>query len=367
MVLDGFNDGISVGSEFQTILRSIAATVPTVISASWINWIIVKYSITLPLQYLLQLNTFLFSLFRLKCCTRAVRGGGPGGPVPFRIYVDSGMVLLCLFALAPASPLVAPFAFMYFLISTPMLRRNVIYIYRPKFDGGGIRWPFIFDMIISALFVSQILLSTMMALKKSFGPAVLAAMPFVPTLLFRDSMRARFLRPFSDVALLQTSLLDGWDTTESTSMEKREEFRRFLVDSHKAAYVPVCIAGTHTDEVLTAEPAVIVPTMEENQMGIANVMPTPQSQIDVAPMTPVPDPVGGMNSRETSDATTGSANGLRTRNPRNQFATMRRTSTVFAPGSLTDRHYPQNRSGRFSSLDLSMISDSSSHLGEKDE
>jgi hypothetical protein len=188
MVLDGFNDGISVGSEFQSILRSIAATIPTVISASWINWIIVKYSITLPMQYLLQMNTFIFSFFRLKCCTRAVRGGGPGGPLPFRIYVDSCMVLLCLFALAPASPLVAPFAFLYFLVSTPMLRRNVIYLYRPKFDGGGIRWPFIFDMIISSIFFSQILLSTMMALKKQIGPAILAAIPFVPTLLFRDSM-----------------------------------------------------------------------------------------------------------------------------------------------------------------------------------
>ena len=33
---------------------------------------------------------------------------GPGGPMPFRIYVDSGVVFLCIVALAPACPLVAP-------------------------------------------------------------------------------------------------------------------------------------------------------------------------------------------------------------------------------------------------------------------
>ena len=33
---------------------------------------------------------------------------GPGGPLPFRIYVDSGAVFLCVVALAPACPLVAP-------------------------------------------------------------------------------------------------------------------------------------------------------------------------------------------------------------------------------------------------------------------
>ena len=41
---------------------------------------------------------------------------------------------------------------------------------------------------------------------------------------------------------------------------------RFLVDSHKASYVPVCIAGTRTNEILTAEPAVVVPTLQEAEL-----------------------------------------------------------------------------------------------------
>ena len=47
-----------------------------------------------------------------------------------------------------------------------------------------------------------------------------------------------------------------------TPIEKREEFRQFLVDAHKAAYIPICIAGGATN-VLTAEPALVMPHANE--------------------------------------------------------------------------------------------------------
>jgi hypothetical protein len=259
MFLQGLNSGLKLGSGFRSVLRDIAETIPSTISADWLNWIIFRLLIIFPLNYLLQVNTYLFSMFGMKCCSRLVRGGGPGGPFPFRIYVDSGVVFLCTVALAPASPLVAAASFFYFLFSVPLLRRNVLFIHRPAFDGGGLRWPFLFDICISALLVGEVLLSFQMALKTAIGPAIVAGITVIPTYLFSRDCKRLYLRPFTDAALLQTSLLDGWDTTEETSMAKREEFRRFLVDSHKAAYVPVCIAGTDTDDYLTAEPALVVP------------------------------------------------------------------------------------------------------------
>lgn len=103
----------------------------------------------------------------------------------------------------------------------------------------------------------------MMGLKKAIGPALMAALPIPLTLVFRSTCLKRFYRAFKDAGLLQTSLLDQWDTSwensSPLSMEKREEFRRFLVDAHKAAYIPVCIAGDATSS-LTVEPAVVVPT-----------------------------------------------------------------------------------------------------------
>jgi hypothetical protein len=98
---------------------------------TWINWIIVRFLFSIPVLYLLQSNTFLFTFARMDCLARCTRGGcvcqdpnekqvrftshslistrsGPGGPLPFRIYVDSGVVFLCIVALAPACPMVAP-------------------------------------------------------------------------------------------------------------------------------------------------------------------------------------------------------------------------------------------------------------------
>jgi len=167
MFLDGFNEGLKLGSELRPVLRQIAGTIPGILSAGWLNWIILRFTMILPLNYLLQANTFIFQCMGWKCCSRVVRGGGPGGPTPYRIYVDSGVVLMCLLALAPASPLLAPACLIYFLVCQPLLRRNLIFMYRPKFDGGGLRFPFIFDMIISAVIIGQILLATQMGLKQA--------------------------------------------------------------------------------------------------------------------------------------------------------------------------------------------------------
>jgi Calcium-dependent channel, 7TM region, putative phosphate len=255
MVINGFSAGY-LDFQVQEVLAQIASAIPTQISAQWINWIIIRIGVTLPLHYMLQFNTFLFSCFGWKCCSRLVRGGGPGGPVPYRVYVDSGVVLLCVVALAPASPLLAPFALIHYAYCEPVLRRNLIFVYRPNFDGGGIRWPFLFDVIMSSLLLGHILMVVMLTLKKALGPAIVAAIPFIPTILFRAEVRREFLRSYLDAALLQTSMLDGWDIQEPTSMKKREDFRKFLVDSHKAAYIPVCIAGR--DDMMTAEPAAVI-------------------------------------------------------------------------------------------------------------
>ena len=284
--------GLNLGSTFESVLVEAASDIPSIISATWLNWIIVRVSLVLPTQYILQMNAFLFSWLRLKVLVRAVQGGGSGGPIPYRIYVDSGVVLLCLLALAPASPLIAIAAFVYFLFSVPMLRWVLIFLYKPKFDIGGARFPFIFDMIVSGILAGQILLGAMLFVRKAIGPACMAIFPLPITLFYRWVLLKRYLKRFTDVALLQTSLLDGWDTNEESNTAKREEFRQFLVDCHKAAYVPVCIASEEAT-VITSEPAVVVPLetdVDEDDEDITSVHSESQSNIgeetEIIPRTP---------------------------------------------------------------------------------
>lgn len=115
---------------------------------------------------------------------------------------------------------------------------------------------------------------TMLSLKKAVGPAIVAFVPFIPTLLFRQEIKRLFLRPYQDAGLVQTSMLDGWDNQVATSQKKREDCRRFLVDAHKASYVPVCIAGSK--EIMTAEPAVVI--AHDNDEGDPSIfLPKPSA------------------------------------------------------------------------------------------
>jgi len=153
---------------------------------------------------------------------------------------------------------------------TPVLRWILIFVHRPRHDGGGHRWPLLHDILVSSMLVAQILLTTMMVLKLAYGPAMLAALSIVPTFMFSQVAKDRFLRCYNDAGLVQTSQLDGWDVSKSKSTSEREAFRKWLVDCHKASYIPICLAGM--ESYLTAEPAVVIPTEKDRTTRAGNVM-----------------------------------------------------------------------------------------------
>jgi hypothetical protein len=103
----------------------------------------------------------------------------------------------------------------------------------------------------------------MMGVKRAFGAAILAGLATIPTYTFHVVCKDRFWQSYKDAGLLQTSELDGWNMDEETSVKEREEFRRWLVDCHKASYIPVCVNGE--DNVLTAEPAAVIATDRDKE------------------------------------------------------------------------------------------------------
>ena len=122
MLLFGFGDG-GFGSSVRTLFVTLARSIPSTVSASWLNWIVLRSTFTMTCFYLLRFNSFMFDFFGMRCCSRLDRGGGSGPPIPYRLYVDSGVVVMSLVALAPASPLIAPASLIYFLWCQPLLRR----------------------------------------------------------------------------------------------------------------------------------------------------------------------------------------------------------------------------------------------------
>jgi len=120
--------------------------------------------------------------------------------------------------------------------------------------------------MISVIIVAQAVLALSFILKSAWLVGALALISIIPTWTFNSVCKDTFEQSYNDAALLQTSELDGWNTEDETSMVERERYRKWLVDCHKASYVPICVNGE--DNFLTSEPAVVIPTQRDQDIDI---------------------------------------------------------------------------------------------------
>jgi hypothetical protein len=70
--------------------------------------------------------------------------------------VDSGTVFMCIVAMAPVCPVIAPAATIYYMVIIIMLRWLLVFVYRPWYDTGGNKWPTLHEIIISATIFGQV-------------------------------------------------------------------------------------------------------------------------------------------------------------------------------------------------------------------
>ena len=255
--------GFSFGN-IVALMENISETIPVVVSGAWINVILVRGLVTLPIVYLLNLHVLSYAILPgMLCLGRVSAGGGSGGPIPFRIYTDTGTVFLCSVALSTTSPIIAPCTLLYFLIATPIWRRQVIYKFNPQYNSGGALWPMFLEIIVSSLIFMQIVLTMIMGMRNANIAAILSVLQILPTFLFWRRVKSLFKPNFVKIGLFNASKMDDLernrgetdDRSLPTDLDERERFLKFLVDSHKAAYVPTCIAEEETAVYMTEEPA----------------------------------------------------------------------------------------------------------------
>lgn len=75
MFLEAWTSNLNIGEQTRTLLSTVAATIPTTVGATWLNWILLRFTFTLPVNYLLQFNNFLFRALHMNCCARLTAGG----------------------------------------------------------------------------------------------------------------------------------------------------------------------------------------------------------------------------------------------------------------------------------------------------
>lgn len=160
--------------------------------------------------------------------------------------------------MAPLCPLVGVVGWLYFVVVTPMLRWLLVFTYRPAFDAGGDRWPYLHQMIMTSLYLGQFITSVTLLLKFNLVEGIIIGLCVIPTKIYNDYIKENFMPAFQDAALLQTSRLKReCHSCHNSSWTEREEYRRWLVDCHKASYVPTCLSGG-TENLVTAEPCCVI-------------------------------------------------------------------------------------------------------------
>mmetsp|Transcript_11058 Transcript_11058/g.28047 ORF Transcript_11058/g.28047 Transcript_11058/m.28047 type:complete len:1293 (+) Transcript_11058:181-4059(+) len=254
-----FWEGSSVETSINEGITELARTVPTTLGPAAWSYIIFAATITWPAIYFLQLPNLGTRFLRLSWFNRLMKEGGPGAEVPYRFYVDSGYVFASMTALAPLCPMLGVSCLMYFIIIIPVLRWLLVFAYRPKFDGGGDKWPTLHHIIVSSLILGQIITSITLFLKQNSWEGLFIGFWIIPTLAYHNVLLEKYARPYLDAALLQTRRMyshAGNDGANAKSSLRREEYRRWLVDCHKASYLPTCLSGGK-DNLLTSEPAVV--------------------------------------------------------------------------------------------------------------
>lgn len=276
--------GDMYGGTLRETLNLIAVNLPTVSSAIWLSWILLRTFLTLPLMRLCQFPALFFRALRWNCCARCVQGGGHGGPLPYRDYVDSSVVVICSLTFCIISPLVTVASAIYFLIAIPCYRRQALFVNRPSFIDGASRFTFLSNCVMGSLYTAVVFSGVTFFFKNMFIQSLLCFLTIFPLVDFQKSIFKSFGVPFKDVGLMQAGLIRDTPTTatagmagmagtsnyHSTRKSKQEEddnndeteeegirerYRSWLIDAHKAAFVPICLLGSkEAVGVLTSTP-----------------------------------------------------------------------------------------------------------------
>lgn len=128
-------------------------------------------------------------------------------------------------------------------------------------------------MIVTSLLLGQVITAITLVLKQNVWEGFFIALFIIPTVLYNSIILEKYLRPYQDAALLQTSRMyyqygrDSNPSINTSSWLEQEEYRRWLVDCHKASYLPTCLSGGETN-ILTTEPAVVIAEGKESAINI---------------------------------------------------------------------------------------------------
>ena len=133
------------------------------------------------------------------------------------VVPDDNIINLLGLTFCLICPIIAPAALIYFCTTYIVRKHDLLYVYRQPYQAGAMAWPRIFKQICTALFIFQLVMICLLALKKSVaGPIIIVPLPFL-TFVFMGSVSSTFWRPMEALSLMAASELDKKESGVATS------------------------------------------------------------------------------------------------------------------------------------------------------
>ncbi|KAI7896028.1 uncharacterized protein EV154DRAFT_493252 [Mucor mucedo] len=172
----------SISGYVMQIARNISE-----VSTFWINFVCLKsLGLTMDLAMLVPLITITVKKFLTRPSPRELREMAK--PPEFN-FPQNYNLLLFFFTIAlvysAMSPLILPFALIYFTVAGMVYKYMLMYVYVTKIESGGKIWPVLFQTIMTSVIFFQVTMIIMLVLKGGNLQAyILIPLPFM-TLAFQ--------------------------------------------------------------------------------------------------------------------------------------------------------------------------------------
>ncbi|KAK3701719.1 hypothetical protein QZH41_018872 [Actinostola sp. cb2023] len=182
-VMNKLDEMIKKPMELPTFL---AQTLPSQ-STFFITLILLMSFGAFPME-LLRIGPLIVVAIKRKFCNltpREDKAAWRPPPIAYDVqYANHLYALIVGLCYSIMAPLMTPFTFTYFLLAYVVWSNQVLCVYIPIFDSGGLLWPKVFNRIIAGLLVFQALMIGIFGLKKIAAVSILVLPLPVITLLF---------------------------------------------------------------------------------------------------------------------------------------------------------------------------------------
>lgn len=139
-------------------------------------------------------------------------------------------------------PIIAPATLVYFSTAYIVAKYNCVYVYKQPYQAGGMAWQYIFYQVITGLYIFQVVMICLLAIKESIAAPIICAPLLVITFFFMVAARAQFWRPMVALSLMAAAEIDAQESArkdlETTALiggsSEEETLRRYLSPSFKS-------------------------------------------------------------------------------------------------------------------------------------